>query len=220
LLSIPGLSGWLLAPEGAAVHLAEETAVIADVHLGYEWARATGGDVIPPHSLSETMWKLTSLLGRTPIARVIIAGDLVESSKPCLRTSRDVACLLGWLAERGVEFIWLQGNHDPANGQASSIVVDGWTIVHGDRPLGNGKRIFGHHHPALKSAGLSAPSFLIGAETIALPAFSPNAAGLDVATGQLPKPLRREPLRCIAGMGDELLDFGPLDELAAKLRRM
>ncbi len=32
--------GWLLSPEGAAIHRRERTAVIADVHLGYEWARA------------------------------------------------------------------------------------------------------------------------------------------------------------------------------------
>ena len=32
--------GWHLTPEGAAIHLAEKTAVVADLHLGYEWARA------------------------------------------------------------------------------------------------------------------------------------------------------------------------------------
>ena len=31
---------WRLTPEGAAVHLGEQTAVVADLHLGYEWARA------------------------------------------------------------------------------------------------------------------------------------------------------------------------------------
>ena len=53
--------GWSLAPEGAAVHVEERTAVIADVHLGYEWARGSGGDIIPAHSLAETIAKLEAL---------------------------------------------------------------------------------------------------------------------------------------------------------------
>ena len=33
---------WRLTPEGAAIHLGERTAVVADLHLGYEWARGRG----------------------------------------------------------------------------------------------------------------------------------------------------------------------------------
>jgi metallophosphoesterase superfamily enzyme len=55
---INGPDGWKLAPEGAAVHEAERVAVIADVHLGYEWARGSGGDCLPAHSLAETRAKL------------------------------------------------------------------------------------------------------------------------------------------------------------------
>lgn len=217
----PDLGRWSLAPEGAAVHRAERTAVIADVHLGYEWARASGGDMIPAHSLAETIAKLERLLARAPIARLIVAGDLVEAAGPCARTARDVLRLVAWLGGLGVALVWLKGNHDPPRRPAlpSSIVVDGWTIAHGDRKLADGRVIFGHHHPAMRAEGLSAPSFLIGAETIALPAFSPNAAGLDVRSRRLPATFRREPLRCVAGLGAELLDFGPLKELAGTIVR-
>ena len=213
-------SPWTLTSEGAAIHAAERTAVIADVHLGYEWARASGGDSIPPHSLAETLAKLDLLLSRASIARLIVAGDLVETPKPCPRTSRDVRALVAWLRERAIEPVFLMGNHDPPRRPAllASIEVDGWTILHGDRPLPEGPCLFGHHHPALKATGLVAPCFLIGERTIALPAFSPNAAGFDVSSGWLPEPLRREPLRCVAGAGGELLDFGPLRELVSRLR--
>jgi len=213
-------SPWTFTPEGAAVHLAERTAVIADVHLGYEWARASGGDSIPPHSLAETLAKLDRLLTRAPITRLIVAGDLVETPKPCPRTARDVRALVAWLRDRGVEPVFLKGNHDPARRPPLplSIEVDSWTILHGDRTLPEGPCIFGHHHPALKAAGLTAPCFLVGDRTIVLPAFSPNAAGLDIASGWVPSTILREPLRCIASAGDELLDFGPLDALAARLR--
>ena len=219
VVAVTPRSPWLLAAEGAAVHSPSETAVIADVHLGYEWARASGGDSLPPHSLAETLAKLDSLFNRVQVARLIVAGDLVETPKPCARTARDVRSLVGWLKERGVEPLFLRGNHDPSRMPPlpSSSVLDGWTILHGDRGLPEGPCIFGHHHPALKADGLVAPCFLVGARTIALPAFSPNAAGLDVTSRTLPEPLRREPLRCVAALGGELLDFGPLDALARKL---
>src|SRR5215212_8334716 len=97
--------GWCLAPEGAAVHPGERLAVIADVHLGYEWARATRGDVVPAHSLAETLAKLATLLARLRIERLVVAGDLVESRRRCPRTAHDVAGLTSWLAARGVELI-------------------------------------------------------------------------------------------------------------------
>ncbi len=219
LVAVTEGSPWLLTAEGAAVHIPSETAVIADVHLGYEWARASGGDSLPPHSLAETLAKLKSVLDRVKVGRLIVAGDLVETPKPCPRTARDVRSLVGWLSERGVTPLFLRGNHDPPRMPPlpSSIVLDGWTILHGDRVLPEGPCIFGHHHPALKADGLVAPCFLMGARTLALPAFSPNAAGLDVTSGRLPESLRREPLRCVAGLGGELLDFGPLASLVVKL---
>src|SRR3954466_3233144 len=74
----PGPDAWGLAPEGAAVHAGARTAVIADVHLGYEWARAAGGDCLPAHSLDETLRKLACLLARAgeAIDRLVVAGDL------------------------------------------------------------------------------------------------------------------------------------------------
>jgi hypothetical protein len=66
---IPGPDGWQLTPEGAAVHPVERVAVIADVHLGYEWARGAGGDCIPAHSLAETLAKLASLFSRLEVNR-------------------------------------------------------------------------------------------------------------------------------------------------------
>ncbi len=54
--------GWHLTPEGAAIHLAEQTAVVADLHLGYEWARGAAGDCVITHSLDETLARLELLL--------------------------------------------------------------------------------------------------------------------------------------------------------------
>ena len=62
-----------------------------------------------------------------------------------------------------------------------------------------------------------APCFLVGAGRIILPAFSDNAAGLDVASARLPDGWLRSSLRCLASTGGDLLDFGPLKTLHARL---
>jgi metallophosphoesterase superfamily enzyme len=80
-----------LTPEGAALHPAERTAVIADVHLGYEWARGAAGDCVPAHSLDETLARLAAVLARASINRLIVAGDLVESARPCRTGSGQVS---------------------------------------------------------------------------------------------------------------------------------
>ncbi|WP_169974748.1 metallophosphoesterase [Tautonia rosea] len=216
---VDGPTGWRLAPEGAAIFEADRIAIVADVHLGYEWARASGGDVVPSHSLGETIGKFDRLLARLPISRVIVAGDLTESAAPCPRTARSLTRLRLWFAERQVEFIRIAGNHDPRRRPPlpESISVGGWTIAHGHRAIPGDRIVFGHHHPTLKAAGRSAPCFLFDERTIALPAFSANAAGLDVGTAPLPKALRGDTLRCVAGTGSELLDFGSLAELRARL---
>ncbi|AGA25517.1 metallophosphoesterase [Singulisphaera acidiphila] len=216
----PGPDGWLLAPEGAAIHLAERTAVIADVHLGYEWARASRGDCLPAHSLAETLAKLAILFDRWPVNRLIVAGDLVESPLPCRRTAEDLGGLTRWLDARQVSLLLVHGNHDPrpAAGTLQTQEVAGWTIGHGHRPIDAQRSISGHIHPVLRVGAVTAPCFLVGQRTIILPAFSPNAAGWNVMAGfpELPRPV--EPLRCIAGAGGELLDFGLISTLPVRLR--
>ena len=94
---MPVAKGWLFTPEGGVIHREERIAVIADVHLGYEWARGAAGDCVPAHSLSETLKKLELLLARSPVDRLVVAGDLIESPRPCPRTATDLARLSRWL---------------------------------------------------------------------------------------------------------------------------
>jgi putative SbcD/Mre11-related phosphoesterase len=227
-------AGWQVVPEGGLIHPAERTAVIADVHLGYEWARGSAGDCVPAHSLAETLTKLESMLARTPVDRLVVAGDLVETARPCVHTALEVARLAHWLDGRGIELIVLAGNHDRSlpwmtclgakrlqakePTLAETLLVAGWTIGHGHRPIDSERVIVGHHHPVLRVAGRSAPCFLVGPRWIVLPAFSPNAAGCDIATGHVPGAWREASLRCLASTGLELLDFGPLDSLGKRIR--
>jgi len=216
---IAGTDGWMLTPEGAALHVEQRVAVIADVHLGYEWARASGGDCLPEHSLRETLVKLTSLLDRRSISRLVVAGDLVESPRRCRRTEADLYQLYSWLNDRGVELVPILGNHDPqgSNKAPLSIEVAGWTIHHGHRAVPARRTISGHHHPVLRSGSVTAPCFIVGPDRIVLPAFTPNAAGLPVGSPRMPPEWLQADYRCIAGLGGELLDFGLLNPLISRL---
>ena len=207
----PGL--WLLTAEGAAVHTLEKTAVVADMHLGYEWARGNSGDCVPAHSLDEALSKLDTLVRRFKIERLIVAGDLVESPRFCRGTARDLSRLAEWLGARGIAFLCLAGNHDSPRRPAlpSTFEVDGWTVAHGHRPVAGSKTITGHLHPVLQAPGMRAPCFLVGPTTIILPAFSANAAGVGLAA--LPKEIGAGRLHCVASAGEELLDFGPASAL-------
>ena len=211
-----GPGGWRLTRHAAAVHPEARTAVIADVHLGYEWARGRGGDCVPAHSLDETIGRLNALCADHAIQCLVVAGDLVESPRFCRRTEADVAELSRWLLDRGVRLVALAGNHDRPRrtAQPESLEVAGWTIAHGHRRVAATRTITGHLHPVIRANGLTAPCFLVDTTTIVLPAFSANAAGVPVET--LGRRCRN--MRCVAIAGDEVLDFGPVSSLLRALR--
>ena len=220
--TLDGPGGWTLDADGAVIHPGARTAVVADVHLGYEWARGAGGDCLPAHSLAETLAKLGRILDRAAgtVERLVVAGDLVESRRPCLRTDRDRWTLARWLHARGIVLVALQGNHDPPRRPAppETIEVAGWTVGHGHRPIAAPRTITGHHHPALRADGLTAPCFLVAPAAIVLPAFSSNAAGVGLASLGLAVAPGGSPFRCVAAAGGELLDFGPVAPLLRALR--
>jgi len=214
------IAEWLLTPEGAVVQPVERTAVIADVHLGYEWARGRAGDSVPAHSLRETIARLDRLLHRIDgaISSLIVAGDLVESRRPCRRTAEDVRQLRHWLDQRGVCLIPLAGNHDPQTSVETVRQVAGWTIGHGHEPIPGERVISGHLHPVFRLHRVAAPCFLACENRIVLPAFSNNAAGLDILEGAHALDFPNSPPRCLVSTGVEILDFGILPDLLSRTR--
>jgi putative SbcD/Mre11-related phosphoesterase len=213
-------SDWLLTPERAAVHRPTATAVIADLHLGYGQVRRRSGEAVPALGLTETIAALQPLVARERIRRLVIAGDLLENSR-CPGPATE---LQDWLARAGVELAAvIPGNHDrglegTAAGfslQAEGIVLGGWRVVHGDSNLPRGRVIHGHIHPCLRLGGkVSAPCFLVAARTLILPAFSPDAAGVNVL-----KDPRWQTFHCCVPVGDRVLDFGEVGLLRKKWER-
>jgi len=209
-------SDWLLTPERVAVHVPTATAVAADLHLGYDQARQRRGEAVPLAGLDDLLHALAVLVPRHGLRRLVIAGDLVEDAAGWAL----VHDLLRWLGEHDLELAGIvPGNHDRGFARAGlslPLCSDGvrlgeWLVIHGDGTLPPGRLILGHFHPCLRwSSRVKAPCYLIGDERIVLPAFSPDAAGVNVLAGR-----RWRGYRCAAVAGDRVLDFGEVSRLAA-----
>jgi putative SbcD/Mre11-related phosphoesterase len=176
---------WLLLPQRFALHEPSATAVLADVHLGYSAARQRLGDAIPSRTVREEMQPLLAALSLHSIRNVIVAGDLFERGYDRLLAEQ----LLEFLHAHNIAFQGLvPGNHDRGIEKASialSIFPDGyqlagWQIAHGDRPLEHAKTVSGHWHPSLRRGRVKTPCFLTNGSQLVLPAFSLDAAGVDI----------------------------------------
>lgn len=217
-------TNWLLTAQRAAVHRPTATAVIADLHLGYDAVRRRSGEAVPAVGLDETLALLGSLVRCHDVRRLVIAGDLCESAG-CGGAVRE---LLDWLAGSDIELVGVvPGNHDrrlaedvpelPLVGARVGVEIDGWSVLHGDGELPDRPVIHGHWHPCLKIADARhpAPCFLLSPTRLVLPAFSNDAAGANVLT----QPGWRS-YRCAAVAGDKVLDFGDLRSLRSRLDQL
>ncbi len=210
---------WLLTPQRVAVHRPTATAVLADLHLGYNEARRRDGEAVPPADLRFILAPLRSVITAHAVRQVVIAGDLFEAG-PLGNLAAD---LRAWMTGAGVELAAVvPGNHDrgvvAGGGQGLPIHAGGcgvgrWRVVHGDGHLPDGPVIHGHEHPCVRwSSRAAGPCYLVGEERIVLPAFSQDAAGVNVINAR-----KWQKFRCGVVAGDRVLDFG---ELAALRKRL
>lgn len=212
------LDDWLLTPQRAAIHIASATAVVSDLHLGYGEARRSDGDAVPLMDLEQTLERLQRLFLLQRVRRLVVAGDLFEK-----RWCPDTVCQFRhFLAESRISRLEIiPGNHDRAvpekvNGVVIAplgVDVGGWRVLHGHEDVQEPRTVRGHFHPRLRWNGASAPCFLVSDESLVLPAFSDDAAGVNVLSGR-----RWHGCHCRVIVGDDVLDFGDVASLKRKRR--
>jgi metallophosphoesterase superfamily enzyme len=229
---------WLLTPQRVAVHLPTRTAVVADLHLGYAEARRRRGDAVPRESVPQLLEPLRRVERQYMTRQLVIAGDLLEDNDCC----EALAEFLEWLHQSEMDRITVvPGNHDrglEASPLARSclplcpqgIDVGEWRIVHGEGSLPEAPVVHGHFHPCLRwspkrranrprfSRGrfapdtIDGPCYLSGPGRLILPAFSKEAAGVNIL------PVRRwRALHCHVVVGNHVLDLGAVSALRRKL---
>jgi putative SbcD/Mre11-related phosphoesterase len=211
-------TAWLFTPERVLLHRPSRTAIVADLHLGYDEARRRGGEAVPQRSLDATLAPLGAVLRRTGVRRLVIAGDLFEARYRV----ETVAQFRHWLQGKGVELTAVvPGNHDRGIDQADDLPLypagfplGDWLVVHGHDGVPEGRVVLGHWHPCLRWQGrTAAPCYLMGPRSLLLPAYSVDAAGVNI----LGRRAWRD-YRCWAIAGDQVFELGPLARIPKRIQ--
>jgi putative SbcD/Mre11-related phosphoesterase len=231
------LPGLCATPDRFLFHVPTRTAILSDLHLGFEAAAHASGNALPERTSGALRAAWQRVLVRAP-AEIIIAGDVFEKSAP---DAAAVALLQEVLALTPASCVLtvLPGNHDAPlasfarllNGTRATVteraVRPAFTVAHGDqlRELGRPPLlVIGHQHPAvilrdrlqqakmLCFAAVDAGAF--GFPVVILPPFSPVPLGSNLLTSRNWAVDLREPdparVRIAGIVRDAVLDFGPL----------
>ena len=179
----------VLDPAGALWLPGSRTLVVADLHLEKGSSFARRGMFLPPYDTGATLCDLAALVTRRDPARVICLGDSFHDSGGYSRLASEDRLRLT-AVQRGREWIWVSGNHDPdlppgIGGElAADLILDGLSFRHEPTHGSSPGEVAGHLHPAGKVRGpgrsVRCRAFVTDGFRIVLPAFGVLAGGLNV----------------------------------------
>jgi DNA ligase-associated metallophosphoesterase len=179
---VADLAGALYWPEQSLL-------VVADLHLEKGSSFARRGIMLPPYDTAETLAALAPLLARYAPRTVIALGDSFHDGEGPQRLAVSDRASLRAL-QRGRDWIWIAGNHDPdpvmavGGDCATTVTVGPITFRHepsADAPEGE---IAGHLHPqarvSSRGRSLRRRCFASDGRRLVMPAFGAYTGGLNV----------------------------------------
>jgi uncharacterized protein len=180
--------GVLVTGLGAAHLLESQTAIIADVHLGYaRAARRRGGYLPTSEPVDEVIERALCVINTLHVTQLIIAGDIRHSTRDADEAElREVARFIEHVS-RVVRLTLVAGNHDRGSTAPRELAIGEVVIQHEPpRDIPDQWTICGHLHPSTMvrdetGAGARYPCFLIGPKICVLPAFTTWAGGTRVS---------------------------------------
>lgn len=182
LALVPDLSGALYLPD-------ERTLVVADLHLEKGSAYAVRGVLLPPYDSAATLALLGAAILRYQPARVIALGDSFHDRGAEARLDDGNLASLRAL-QRGRDWLWISGNHDPAISAAmggevlETLELAGVVLRHEPTDCAQRPEIAGHLHPAAKvrmrGRALRRRCFALSPTRCVMPAMGAYAGGLNV----------------------------------------
>ncbi len=208
-----------------------ETAVIADLHIGFEDVMASQGIFLPKVQKRYLLAILAEIYDRYGPKRMIIDGDFKhEFSRNMPQEWDEIEEILDYIADRS-EVVVVRGNHDnflkgilKRRGLElhDSYSLGNYFFVHGHKDVEiRGTTIIGHEHPSVTlrdeiAATAKVPCFLYSPDLIVLPALSIYAAGTDITRNDFISPILRKNWRDFEIYGiDENLGIIPLGRLSS-----
>ena len=174
---------------GALYWEAEDTLLVADLHLEKGAAFAALGMLLPPYDTRTTLERLSKVIQAVDPARVVALGDSFHRSHSAERlASEDLNFLLK--LQQGREWYWICGNHDPhlpdciGGTVCATLSIRGVTLRHEPSAAQPAREIAGHLHPvariARRGAAIRRRCFATDGHRLVMPAFGAYAGGLNV----------------------------------------
>lgn len=183
-----GAERLMLDPGGAVLWPARRVMAVADLHLEKSSAAAASGSLLPPWDSAATLDRLALLLRRHRPRTLVLLGDSFHDREGAARLRPAERDRLLTIA-RGLELIWVLGNHDPAGpADLPGAVVAEWApgplVFRHQAAAGAKAEISGHFHPKaavpVRGAVVSRPCFVADGRRLILPALGAFTGGLDV----------------------------------------
>ena len=185
------VSGHAMRPlaAGALYWEAEDTLLVADLHLEKGAAFAALGMLIPPYDTRTTLQRLGKVIREVEPSRIVALGDSFHRSELAENLAAEDLKILTRL-QQGREWYWICGNHDPhlpaciGGTVCTTLIICGVTLRHEPSDNGSGREIAGHLHPvariARRGAVIRRRCFATDGNRLVMPAFGAYAGGLNV----------------------------------------
>jgi DNA ligase-associated metallophosphoesterase len=188
VLAVAGVS--LVADCGGTLYWPEEGVLaVADLHLEKGSSFATRGVLLPPYDTAATLARLARLVTRHAPRAVIALGDSFHDGGGPTRVSDGDRASLASL-QRGRDWIWIAGNHDPepvsglGGVSARTLAIGALVFRHEPQSGAAAGEIAGHLHPIARVSArgrtVSRRCFAGDGERVVMPAFGAYAGGLNV----------------------------------------
>jgi DNA ligase-associated metallophosphoesterase len=179
---VADIAGALYWPE-------EQLLVVSDLHLEKGSSFATRGILLPPYDTASTLERLARILSRYGVRIVIALGDNFHDAAGAARLAAvDRAALFE--LQRGRDWIWIAGNHDPDPADniggvfAISLSLGPLSFRHEPTPQASRGEIAGHLHPVARVSrrgrSLTRRCFASDDTRLVMPAFGAYAGGLNI----------------------------------------
>ncbi len=176
-------------PAGALYWPEQGLLAVADLHLEKGSSFAARGVLLPPYDTAATLARLARLIARFAPRLVVALGDSFHDREgPTRLADADRAALRA--LQRGREWIWIAGNHDPepAAGIGGSfcetLACDPLVFRHAPRSRESDGEVAGHLHPVARVAqrgrATSRRCFAADGRRLVMPAFGAYTGGLNV----------------------------------------
>lgn len=174
-------------PSGGLFWPAEETLLVADLHLEKLSSFAARGQLLPPYDTAMTLARLAQDLAATGAKRVLALGDSFHRDEGVTTLLDLDRARLDALTERA-DWVWLSGNHDPRphalGGQCCAEFSMAGLIFRHEPGRGVAGLVAGHLHPAarvlINGRSVRRPCFVHDGRLMLLPAYGASTGHLNI----------------------------------------